>query len=57
MDQQNNQQNNNNEDGNWGCGLMAIAAIPLVIVGLNGGFGAILLIIFAIGFFKWFWFS
>ena len=48
----------NNDDGNWGVGLIVIAAIMLLIDGgLHSGLGAIGLILGIIGFFKWFWFS
>ena len=50
-------QQENNDSGNWGIGLMALSGLLLVVFGLQGGFSAVLLIAFAIGFFKWFWFS
>ena len=48
----------NHEDGNWGVGLMVIAAILLVIDGgFHSGLGIVGLVFLVIGFFKWFWFS
>ena len=48
---------NQQDDGNWGIGLMVITGIFLAFYGLKDGVSAVALLLFAVGFFKWFWFS